>query len=217
MAGLNSISDIFKKDQDGNYINRNAKLARKILSYVFVNQDLQSSVVYSKPFYDRKLAGWLLDNYNEFIDHYQYRPYNKMNYASKVEEILQRINKSIHDLCRLGLIKCEMLGKRRGTSDNVVLYSYTVVGYVMALLIELIDQPGKRNNIAQEIYTIFESYFKENASSYAIFYLLLFKKYMEAGVFDEFLNDVLLYRLTQGTEVMTKDNLFCKYGLTIFC
>ena len=38
MAGISSISDIFRKDDDGEYIRSNAKLAQKILSYTLVAQ-----------------------------------------------------------------------------------------------------------------------------------------------------------------------------------
>ena len=40
---LENISDIFKKDQNGNYTKKNAELAKKILSYVSVNQGLKSA------------------------------------------------------------------------------------------------------------------------------------------------------------------------------
>lgn len=66
------------------------------------------------------------------------------------------------------------------------------------------------------IYNTFISHLKEDASSYAIFYSALFKKYMQKGVFTEFLIDVLLYRLTNGKQVMTKDDLFASMDLRSF-
>lgn len=48
MAGISSISDIFRKDDDGEYIKSNAKLAQKILSYILVNQKGESSQIMSK-------------------------------------------------------------------------------------------------------------------------------------------------------------------------
>jgi hypothetical protein len=56
VAGLDSISDIFRKNQDGKYTNKNVVLAQRILFYVFVNQELKSSTVYSEPFYEKKLG-----------------------------------------------------------------------------------------------------------------------------------------------------------------
>lgn len=89
------------------------------------------------------------------------------------------------------------------------------MGYVIALLIELLEL-GKRKSISQQIYDIFDSYLKDDTSFYATFYSLLFKKYMQNGIFDEFLIDVLLYRLTQVQGLITKDNLFASMDLRTF-
>ena len=60
MAGISSISDIFRKDDDGEYIRSNAKLAQKILSYTLVAQKDNPSQKYNEIFDDRDLAKWLL-------------------------------------------------------------------------------------------------------------------------------------------------------------
>jgi hypothetical protein len=83
------------------------------------------------------------------------------------------------------------------------------------LLIELIESIDKEC-ISQEIYTILDSKLKENSSSYDMFFSLLFNKYMQKGLFIEFLFDVFIYRLTQGKEVMTTDNLFAGLDLRAF-
>jgi hypothetical protein len=49
-----------------------------------------------------------------------------------------------------------------------------------------------------------------------MFFSLLFNKYMQKGLFIEFLFDVFIYRLTQGKEVMTTDNLFAGLDLRAF-
>jgi hypothetical protein len=209
---LDSISDIFKKDENGKYFKGNAELAQKILSYLFVNQVLKSAKSYSEPFCDRDLASWLLDNYPEFIDDYQS---NQMNHASKVGRVLKRIKNTIDDLRDLDLIKCEKVERIIGTTDIINIYSYTFVGQIVALLVEL-TEPGKRESASQKLYDIFDSQLTTSTSSYAKFYSLLFKKYMQKGVFDEFLNDVFLYRLTLEKEPMTKDNLFASMDLRSF-
>jgi hypothetical protein len=214
VAGLDSISDIFRRDQDGKYTNRNAVLAQRILSYVFVNQELKSSKIYSEPFYEKDLASWLLDNYKEFTDLYPYRPYNKINRPSKIERVLKRIKSPIDDLCNLGLIRYENIGRRSRTTDIVTVFSYTFVGHFIALIIELMESRNQEN-ISQKIYAIIDSNL-ENSSSYDAFFSLLFSKYMQKGVFVEFLFDVFVYRLTQGKEVMTKDNLFAGLDLRAF-
>lgn len=68
--GLDSINDIFRKDHNNKYTNRIAELAQKILSYVLVNQDLKSSIVYSKPFYDKDFAGdgyYIITKYSSIV------------------------------------------------------------------------------------------------------------------------------------------------------
>ena len=79
MAGISSISNIFRKDDDGEYIKSNARLAQKILSYTVVAQKDNPAHKYDEIFYDRDLAKWLLDNYIEFVDRYQHRPSNLTN------------------------------------------------------------------------------------------------------------------------------------------
>ena len=209
---LDSISDIFKKDRDGKYIKSNAELANKILSYMFVNQQLKATTSYDEPFRDGEMASWLLANYPKFIEDYQS---NQMNHASKVDRVLKRIKSTIDDLHDLDLIKRQKVEKINGTSDTFSIYNYTFIGYVIALLVEL-TEPGKRQRASQKLYNVFDSQFRISTSSYAKFYSLLLKKYMQQGVFEEFLNDVFLYRLTLEKEPMTKDNLFASMDLRSF-
>lgn len=216
MVRLDSISDIFKKDENDKYIQSNAELAKKILSYVFVNQELKAATSYGEPFRDGDLARWLLANYSEFIDDYQSGP---MNSASKVDRVLKRIKNLIDDLCDLDLIKRDRIERITGTTDIFSVYKYTFVGYIIALLIELIE-PGKRESVSQKLYNIFDSQLRiqlrTDTSSYTKFYSLLFKKYKQKGIFYEYLNDVFLYRLTLENEVITKDNLFASIDLRAF-
>jgi hypothetical protein len=185
MAGISSISDIFRKDDDGEYIKSNARLAQKILSYILVNQKGESSQIMSKTFYDRDLARWLLNNYIDFVKHYQNRPYNRMKESNKIENILPRIKDLLHDLENLSLIEFEKAEQRRGTTDIITVYKPTFAGHLIALLIETMES-GKQPAISTEIYNLFDSYFKDHYSSYDKFYAALFKKYMDRGLFDEF-------------------------------
>ena len=56
MAGISSISDIFRKEDEDededNYIKTNARLAQKILSYTLVAQKDNPSHKYNEIFYD---------------------------------------------------------------------------------------------------------------------------------------------------------------------
>lgn len=156
MSRLDSISDIFRKDHDDKYINKSAELAQIILSYTFVNQRLKSAISYNIPFYDRELASWLVDSDKVLMDLYHNTPYDQIKRASKVEYVLRHIKKLIDDLCKLGLVKFELVGRRSGTTDTLTLYRYTFVGYVIALLIELM-QPEKRVSTSQKIYNLFAS------------------------------------------------------------
>lgn len=170
---------------------------------------------YSEPFRDRDLASWLLANYLEFINDYQY---NQMNHASKINRVLKRIS-TIDDLCDLNLIKYDKVERIPETTDTFSIYNYTFIGYVIALLVELTES-GKRENVSQKLYNVFDSQFrtqlKTDTSSYTQFYFLLFKKYMQKGIFYEFLNDVFLYRLTLENTVITKHNLFARIDLRDF-
>ena len=83
MARISSISDIFRKDDDGEYIRSNARLAQKILSYTLVAQKESPAHKYDEIFYDRDLARWLLDHYIEYVERFQDRPYNRTSESNQ--------------------------------------------------------------------------------------------------------------------------------------
>lgn len=216
MAGISSISDIFRKDDDGEYIRSNARLAQKILSYTLVAQKENPAHKYDEIFRDRDLARWLLDHYIEFVDRYQHRPYNRMKEPNKVENVLPRIKDLLNDLNNLDLIKFETAEQRRGTSDIITVYRLTFAGYLIALLIEIMESEKLQPDISTEIYNLFDTYFKEHHSSYDVLYAALFKKYIEKGLFDEFGIDILISRLNSGMEIETIDDLVHRLDLLYF-
>ena len=216
MAGISSISDIFRKDDDGEYIRSNARLAQKILSYTLVAQKDNPAHKYDEIFYDRDLAKWLLNNYLEFVKRYQDRPFNRTNEPNKIEYVLPRIKDVLNDLHDLDLVKFEMAEQRRGTSDIITVYRPTFAGHLIALLIEIMESEKPQPNISIEIYNLFNSYFKENFSSYDVLYAALFKKYMDKGLFDEFGIDIMISRLNSSVEIKTIDDLVHRLDLLYF-
>jgi len=216
VAGISSISDIFRKDDEGKYIKSNAGLAQKILAYTLVAQKENPVHKYDEIIYDRDLANWLLDNYLEFVDRYQHRPYNQTNEPNKIEYVLPRIKDVLNDLHNLDLIKFEMAEQRRGTSDIITVYRPTFAGHLIALLIEIMGSEKPNPNISIEIYNLFDSYFKEHHSSYDVFYAALFKKYIERGLFDEFGIDILISRLNSSMKIKTIDDLVHRLDLLYF-
>jgi hypothetical protein len=216
VAGISSISDIFRKDDDGEYIRSNARLVQKILSYTLVVQKENPAHNYDKIFYDRDLASWLLDHHIEYVERYQDRPYNRTNEPNRIEYVLPRIKDLLNDLHNLELIEFEMAKQRRGTSDVITVYRPTFAGHLIALLIEIMESEEPQPNISIEIYNLFDSYFKEHHSSYDVLYAALFKKYMERGLFDEFGVDILIYRLNSGMEIKMIDDLVHRLDLLSF-
>ena len=217
MAGISSISDIFRKDDDGEYIRSNAKLAQKILSYTLVAQKDNPSQEYNEIFYDRDLAKWLLRHYIEFVKHYQDRPYNRTRESNRIENVLPRIKDILNDLGKLDLVRFEKAEQRRGTSDIITVYRPTFAGHLIALLIEIMEsEKQQRPDISIEVYNLFDLYFKEHFSSYDRFYAALFKKCMEKGLFDEFGIDILISRLNSGMEIRTIDHLVHRLDLLYF-
>ena len=220
MAGISSISDIFRKEDEDededNYIKTNARLAQKILSYTLVAQKDNPSHKYNEIFYDRDLAKWLLNNYLEFVKRYQDRPFNRTNEPNKIEYVLPRIKDVLNDLHDLDLVKFEMAEQRRGTSDIITVYRPTFAGHLIALLIEIMESEKPQPGISIEIYNLFNSYFKENFSSYDVLYAALFKKYMDKGLFDEFGIDIMISRLNSSVEIKTIDDLVHRLDLLYF-
>jgi len=216
VAGISSISDIFRKDEDGEYIRSNARLAQKILSYTLAAQKESPAHKYDEIFYDRDLARWLLDNYIEYVERYQHRPDNRTSEPNRIEYVLDRIKGLLKDLHNLELIEFEMAEQRRGTSDIITVYRPTFAGHLIALLIEIMESEKPQPDISTEIYNLFDSYFKEHHSSYDVLYAALFKKYIEKGLFDEFGVDILISRLNSGIEIRTIDDLVHRLDLLSF-
>ena len=179
MAGISSISDIFRKEDEDededNYIKTNARLAQKILSYTLVAQKDNPSHKYNEIFYDRDLAKWLLNNYLEFVKRYQDRPFNRTNEPNKIEYVLPRIKDVLNDLHGLDLVKFEMAEQRRGTSDIITVYRPTFAGHLIALLIEIMESEKPQPGISIEIYNLFNSYFKETFRL-MMYYMLHYSK-----------------------------------------
>ena len=179
MAGISSISDIFRKEDEDededNYIKTNARLAQKILSYTLVAQKDNPSHKYNEIFYDRDLAKWLLNNYLEFVKRYQDRPFNRTNEPNKIEYVLPRIKDVLNDLHDLDLVKFEMAEQRRGTSDIITVYRPTFAGHLIALLIEIMESEKPQPGISIEIYNLFNSYFKETFRL-MMYYMLHYSK-----------------------------------------
>ena len=98
-----------------------------------------------------------------------------------------------------------MAEQRRGTSDIITVYRPTFAGHLIALLIEIMESEKPQSGISIEIYNLFNSYFKENFSSYDVLYAALFKKYMDKGLFDEFGIDIMISRLNSSVEIKTID------------
>ena len=217
MAGISSISDIFRKDEDGEYIRSNARLAQKILSYTLAAQKESPAHKYDEIFYDRDLARWLLDNYIEYVERYQYRPDNRTSEPNRIEYVLRRIKDLLNDLHNLELIEFEMAEQRRGTSDIITVYRPTFAGHLIALLIEIMEsEKPQRPDISTEIYNLFDTYFKEHHSSYDKFYAALFKKYKDKGLFDEFGIDILISRLNSSIEIRAINHLVHRLDLLAF-
>jgi len=216
VAGISSISDIFRKDEDGEYIRSNARLAQKILFYMLVVQKENPAHKYDEIFYDRDLARWLLDNYIEYVERYQHRPDNRTSEPNRIEYVLDRIKGLLKDLHNLELIEFEMAEQRRGTSDIITVYRPTFAGHLIALLIEIMESEKPQPDISTEIYNLFDSYFKEHHSSYDVLYAALFKKYKDKGLFDEFGVDILISRLNSSMEIRTIDDLVHRLDLLSF-
>jgi hypothetical protein len=109
------IDSIFKKDPEGGYYNKKARLYQDILIY-------GSTIEEGKPFKLRELAKYLLDN-NEEIRNYYLRM--KLTTSNKIENIQKRIQRSIEGMISMRLMKEGDKAKEDKGSGMIPTYTYT--------------------------------------------------------------------------------------------
>ena len=137
------IDSIFKKDPEGGYYNKKARLYQDILMY-------GSTIEEGRPFKLRELAKYLLDNNEEIKNYYLGK---KLTTSNKIENIQKRIQRSIEGMINMRLMKEGEKAKEDKGSGMIPTYTYTPVGYIISQIIRCVIY-GKEN-AEEQLYTLF--------------------------------------------------------------
>lgn len=182
-------SVLFKKGKKG-YRDKATLIYRDII-FKYAHLVKKEGQPISRAFKDYELANWLLDNNQDFIDHYTYDLDRHTNQNSRVKNTIRDIKAKIDDLIELGLMSRAGTVKQAKGTGIVFLYEFTQHTYFFLALLRSVGD----ENADEEVYNIYQKILTdENAPSIFIFYSHLFKKIKERGLFSE----LIVYPLTEA-------------------
>jgi hypothetical protein len=193
-----------KKDEQGNYTN-DALMYQDILRYFEV---INKTVLQNNPFELRELQKWIVQNNKQIREDYRgSKAHTSIN--NKIHNKEGRIKNKFEGLLHLLLIKRgETMTKNVQVSESLYrdrkTFEYTREGIFLGLIIksmnlkkvintaraehEITKDQKELEKTYQDIYDILGLLFKanENSSANTIFYLKLFTKCKDKGVFNQF-------------------------------
>jgi hypothetical protein len=180
-----SISAIFERDEirDRKY-TKFAIRCQGILEYsIFLNENYPENKQ-SPPFTDWEVTGWLVEN-KKFYDDYKHLSKRKTTKANQIAANVGDVKETLDELVSLDLV--ENMGTERASRGNTITHKYrfTEFGYILAWIIKIFGNEN-RQKASNKIYSIFQSNYEVEPSSYDIFVSKLFKKFKDLGLFEDF-------------------------------
>jgi hypothetical protein len=134
MTRLGSIDEIFRKDKNRKY-GSNALLGQYILRYSQLVDRKDSG--YSKPFPHRDLANWLVKNYPQYREYYQYPPHSHTSISNRIENTTQRTKGLLNEMISLGLIERAGIEPMKTGTGTKEIFRYTYAAYFVLDLINI--------------------------------------------------------------------------------
>jgi hypothetical protein len=181
MAKILSFNSLFERDEHGQYIE-DALLYQMIMKYSieFLNKGYPENYNQEQPtFTPWILTRWLIENFKPFVEYYNDRSTRNTPRRNRIASRIERIRNMIKDLVSLTLIQED------NEANATSYFKYTDSGYLIAWVIQSFDS-SKREYALYKIYRIHQVSFENKPSSADIFSLSLEKKYVDLGVFDDF-------------------------------
>ena len=212
MKKIPSISSICERGGDGNY-TYDALLYQEILRYSTMHNDKYPEF---KTFTVWELTGYLIDHFSPLINEFKELSKRNIRRHNKILSKLDRIETKVDNLAKLELI--EQFEPSRASRGPTITnrYQYTESGCLIAWILERVK--SRKKLLAEEqIYNLLDIHDKDNASSHDVFASGLYTKYMNRGVFGEFVIDVLRARLNNSNvKIMKMKDLFLNLGILHF-
>jgi hypothetical protein len=206
---LPSLDLIFKKDEEGHY-TKDARLYQDILRYYVERKKEDPN--YDGCFKHRELAKWLVNNNHEFKNRYTQDSTKHTSISNRIEHTQERTKDKLKDMVDLGLIQVIGETKVEKGTGTTPLYQYTVDGHLLVWIVESID-PKKRELASDEIYNWFQTMYTQDSSASSVFSLVLFRKFKEKGLFENFVVDSLRRRFHSTAKTKDEIALFQRMGV----
>jgi hypothetical protein len=193
---------IFKKNKDGSYI-KTSLLYQDILKYCIYGKYKEDD---NKSFRLWNLTKWLLEANMEFTNYFKDPSTRNYTMANRIGDRLHRIKSKVEELVNLGLIDQIEWAKESKGNGTVPIFHFTIVGNVMAWIIECMNV-DKRQYAINQLYNLFQNNFKDNHSSTDTFNSIYYQKCEEQGLFGDFI-DRYKELLESETPIMNRQGFF---------
>jgi hypothetical protein len=196
MARIPRLSSIFEKS-DAQKFTDDAFELQYILSYSIVfNGECPDNTEGFKQFSIYRATGWLMNNYPKLRDEFLG---SNLTPDRRIQAKFDGVEGKVKRLAYLDLIE-EIT---ENSKSNATYYRFTDLGYLLAWIFESFDE-NKRKAANNQIYRVLQHNASHDQSSYNVFGMLEYKKYIEKGVFDELFTSIL--RNTISTSKRQKYN-----------
>jgi hypothetical protein len=177
-----NLGSFLEKTPDGKNYTPEARLYQDILDFC-VKQDQQGQ----RHFKHRKIAKWLLDNNQEFLDYYKgMKAHTKM--SSKILNTQERVKNKLNDLSKMHLIRISETPQEKG-SGTTDLYQITPFAILLGTLIDsikAIDEKSKKS-LDKRLYELFMKQFAAYPNSLNQFRSRFYPNLMSADLFTDFI------------------------------
>jgi hypothetical protein len=208
MTKIPSITSIFEREDEKNYTDDALELQCIIGYSIVLNKECPETSRDFNRFSVWSLAGWLIDHYPKFRDEFRDLSGRTLDRKKKIQAKFDGIETKVKKLAYLDII--EEIRELSDASKEARYYRFTELGYMVAWIVESFDE-SKREIANNQIYKTIPLNAKENPSSSDIFYSLLFKKYKDRGVFDNFFTKNLRNKICErNIQIRTMKELFSR-------
>jgi hypothetical protein len=190
-----SIQWIFEKCNDSSeHYSDNALLYQYIILYAIeLNNEFPTNGVY-KSFTIWQLTGWLIDNYHKYRNEMTEFRYKNMTRNNRIAAKLDGVENKVNSLKILDLVEEKGMKKASRGEKQTMDLSFTHSGYLLAWIIESIDNK-KREISNNQIYKVLEYNYKDRSTSFDNFALRMTEKYRSLSLFEEFVISTLRDRV----------------------
>lgn len=200
MARIPRLSSIFEKS-DAQKFTDNALELQYILRYsIVLNGEYPDNIEGYKQFSIYRATDWFIKNHPKSRDGFVG---SNLTPDRRIQVKYDGVEGKVKRLAYLGLI--EEIAEN--SKSNATYYRFTDLGYLLAWIFESFDE-NKRKAANNQLYRVLQDIASHDQSSYYVFGMLEYKKYIEKEVFDELFTSILRNTIsTSKRQINTMNDL----------